>query len=39
MRAMTRGLKGQDMTELGLLNRAGAIAFTNGNSSVANTRV
>jgi dihydroorotase len=39
MAAMTRGLKGQDMTELGLLKRAGAIAFTNGKSSVANTRV
>lgn len=39
MAAMTRGLKGQDMTELGLLKRAGAIAFTNGKTSVANTRV
>jgi dihydroorotase len=39
MAAMTRGLKGQDMTEIGLLKRAGAIAFTNGKSSVANTRV
>jgi dihydroorotase len=39
MAAMTRGLKGQEMTELGLLKRAGAIAFTNGKSSVANTRV
>src|SRR5262249_43775593 len=39
MAAMTRGLKGQDMTELGLLKRAGAIAFSNGKSSVANTRV
>ena len=27
------------MTEIGLLKRAGAIAFTNGKSSVANTRV
>ena len=27
------------MTEIGLLQRAGAIAFTNGKSSVANTRV
>jgi dihydroorotase len=39
MAAMTRGLKGQDMTEIGLLKRAGAIAFTNGKSSVTNTRV
>ena len=39
MAAMTRGLKGQDMTEIGLLKRAGAIAFTNGKSSVGNARV
>ena len=39
MAAMTRGLKGQDMTEIGLLQRAGAIAFTNGKTSIANTRV
>ena len=39
MAAMTRGLKGQDMTEIGLLKRAGAIAFTNRKSSIANTRV
>ena len=39
MAAMTRGLKGQEMTEIGLLQRAGAIAFTNGKASVANTRV
>src|SRR5262249_60699209 len=39
MAAMTRGLKGQDMTEIGLLQRAGAIAFTNGKTSVVNTRV
>jgi dihydroorotase len=39
MAAMTRGLKGEDMTEIGLLKRAGAIAFTNGKTSVANTRV
>ena len=39
MAAMTHGLKGQDMTEIGLLKRAGAIAFTNGKTSVANTRV
>jgi dihydroorotase len=39
MAAMTRGLKGQEMTEIGLLQRAGAVAFTNGKSSIANTRV
>ena len=39
MAAMTKGLKGEEMTEIGLLKRAGAVAFTNGKSSVANTRV
>ena len=39
MAAMTKGLKGEEMTEIGLLQRAGAIAFTNGKSSVTNTRV
>jgi dihydroorotase len=39
MAAMTKGLRGEEMTEIGLLKRAGAIAFTNGKSSVANTRV
>ncbi|MCH9765530.1 MAG: dihydroorotase [Alphaproteobacteria bacterium] len=39
MAATTRGLKGEEMTEIGLLKRAGAIAFSNGKSSIANTRV
>jgi dihydroorotase len=39
MAAMTRGLKGEEMAEIGLLQRAGAIAFSNGKASVANTRV
>lgn len=39
MAAMTKGLNGEEMTEIGLLKRAGAIAFSNGKSSVANTRV
>jgi dihydroorotase len=39
MAAMTRGLMGQEMTEIGLLQRAGAVAFTNGKSSVSNARV
>jgi dihydroorotase len=39
MAAATRGLKGKEMTEIGLLKRAGAIAFSNGKSSIANTSV
>ncbi len=39
MAAMTKDLKGEEMTEIGLLKRAGAIAFSNGKTSVANTRV
>ena len=39
MAAMTRGLEGAEITEIGLLKRAGAIAFSNGKESVANSRV
>ena len=39
MAAMTMGLAGDEMTEIGLLKRAGAIAFSNGKHSVMNTRV
>ncbi|MGE0700405.1 MAG: dihydroorotase [Hyphomicrobiaceae bacterium] len=39
MAAATRGLHGLEMAEIGLLKRAGAIAFTNGKSSIANARV
>ena len=39
MAAMTRGLAGEEMSEIGLLQRAGAVAFTNGKSSIANSRV
>jgi dihydroorotase len=39
MAALTKRLAGQEMTEIGLLQRAGAIAFTNGKSSVASARV
>jgi dihydroorotase len=39
MAAATRGLKGEEMTEIGLLKKAGAVAFTNGTSSIANSRV
>ena len=38
MAAMTRELNGEEMTEIGLLQRAGAIAFTNGKSTISNTR-
>lgn len=39
MAAMTKGLKGDEMTEIGLLLDAGAIAFTNGKNSVTNAQV
>lgn len=39
MAAATKGLKGEELTEIGLLKRAGAIAFSNGKASIANTRV
>ena len=39
MAALTKGLKGLEMTEIGLLQRAGAVAFTNGKASVASARV
>ena len=39
MAAMTKALKGEMMSEIGLLKEAGAIAFTNGLSSVANSGV
>jgi dihydroorotase len=39
MAAMTRGLAGTEITEIGLLQRAGAIAFSNGKSTVMNTKV
>jgi len=32
-------LKGDELAEIGLLQRAGAVAFTNGKSSISNTRV
>ena len=38
MAAMTRELRGEEMTEIGLLQRAGAIAFTDGKSTISNTR-
>ncbi|HEY0265821.1 MAG TPA: hypothetical protein VGC16_03660, partial [Rhizomicrobium sp.] len=37
--ALTRGLLGETMTEIGLLQEAGAVAFTDGDRSIANARV
>src|SRR5262249_10693301 len=39
MAALTKGLKGEEMTEIGLLKAAGAVAFTDGTKSVANAQV
>lgn len=39
MAAMTKGLRGEEMTEIGLLREAGAVAFTNGKTSIANAKV
>jgi len=39
MAALTRHLAGEVMTEIGLLKEAGAVAFTDGDRTVANTRV
>ena len=39
MAALTKGLAGQEMTEIGLLRAAGAVAFTDGAQSVTNAQV
>lgn len=39
MAAMTKGLAGREMTELGLLKEAGAVGFTDGRHSVDNALV
>jgi dihydroorotase len=39
MAALTKGLKGQEMTEIGLLKAAGAVAFTDGLKSITNAQV
>ena len=39
MAALTKGLKGEEMTEFGLLKAAGALAFTDGSRSVTNAQV
>ena len=38
MAALTKGLAGDEMTEIGLLKAAGAVAFTDGDRSVTNSR-
>ncbi len=39
MAALTKGMKGKEMTEIGLLKAAGALAFTDGDRSVTNAQV
>jgi dihydroorotase len=39
MAALTKGMKGEEMTEIGLLKAAGAVAFTDGDRSVTNALV
>jgi dihydroorotase len=37
--AITKGLRGEEMTEIGLLKQAGAVCFTDGARTIANARV
>src|SRR5213592_2980599 len=39
MAALTKGLRGEEMAEIGLLRAAGAVAFTDGAKSVTNAQV
>jgi dihydroorotase len=39
MAALTKHLAGETMTEIGLLQEAGAVAFTDGDRTIGNTRV
>jgi dihydroorotase len=39
MAAITKGLEGKEMTEIGLLKAAGAVAFTDGSRSITNAQV
>src|SRR6202045_3038533 len=39
MAALTKGLRGEEMTEIGLLKAAGAVAFTDADKSVTNAQV
>jgi dihydroorotase len=37
--AMTKGLRGREISEIGLLKAAGAVAFTDGSASIKNSQV
>lgn len=39
MAAITKGCRGEEMAEMGLLTEAGAVAFTDGDRAVASARV
>src|SRR5260221_12549099 len=39
MAGLTKGMRGEEMTEIGVLKAAGAVAFTDGASSVTNAQV
>jgi dihydroorotase len=39
MAAITKGMHGDEMTEIGLLKAAGAVAFTDGDRSITNAKV
>jgi dihydroorotase len=39
MAALTKGLAGKEMTEIGLLKEAGAVAFTDGDRAVADAQI
>jgi dihydroorotase len=39
MGALTKGLRGEELAEIGLLKAAGALAFTDGTASVTNAQV
>jgi dihydroorotase len=39
MAALTKGIRGLEMTEIGLLKAAGTVAFTDGAKSVTNAQV
>ncbi|TCK27956.1 dihydroorotase [Ancylobacter aquaticus] len=39
MAALTKGLEGREMTEIGLLGEAGAVAFTDGTRSIGSAQV
>ena len=39
MAALTKGLEGREMTEIGLLRKSGAVGFTDGNRAVADAQI